>query len=425
VLISDESVLDGLEFTGDDSGYLFPYPSTLVRAHPDSGLTQAPELRLVNCVLRNTIAWGGPGALHNNGFHVVMDHCTLWNNEGTTAKSIANSAGTLSLRFSIVYGGYYMFDYIDDEIYDPNQTVSVHQCIIQDGFGGASSTYPSLTVLGYLTSQSTAATNTAGGSTLLYDIHGQNRPIAAVRDLGADEWLDSDGDTLPDWWEWHFFGLLSYNNGHDPDGDWYPNSWEYYWGLNPMLSFVDTDRDGLADYWEFSNFSTLIYGPNDNPDSDSLSNLLEFQLGTNPNVTDADGDGDGILDVDEMSWFGNLAQSYTSDFDGDGVPDGIEIYVTFTDPTNAQTYGIPDFQIYLGWQFGYNVAAGDVDGDGLGWAEEAALGTNPFLFDTDGDGLHDGIDPFPLQAGTPSTLISVAGPPQITLLTPPGAVLIP
>ena len=53
------------------------------------------------------------------------------------------------------------------------------------------------------------------------------------------------------------------------------------------------------------------------------------------------------------------------DIDGDGLPDGLE----------GDDVGGP---------------AGDVDGDGLTNEEEADLGTDPFLADTDGDGLLDG-----------------------------------
>ena len=38
----------------------------------------------------------------------------------------------------------------------------------------------------------------------------------------------------------------------------------------------------------------------------------------------------------------------------------------------------------------------DVDGDGLGLGEEHAQGTEPLNPDTDGDGIHDGVDPNPL-----------------------------
>jgi hypothetical protein len=43
------------------------------------------------------------------------------------------------------------------------------------------------------------------------------------------------------------------------------------------------------------------------------------------------------------------------------------------------------------------VAASDADGDVLTDAEEAALGTNRLLQDTDGDGVNDQDDAFPLD----------------------------
>ncbi len=420
VVLTDETVLDGIEITAGDDLMHYGFNGTLVVAQPDASLSLPPEIRLVNCILRDSYSWAGPGALENDGCILVLEHCTLWNNEGNTAQSIENIDGTVAIQYSIVYSPWSVYP----EIQDTAQGVTVHQSIVHGGFGGGIDSDPHLTFLGYLTAYSTAAINSGSGSTLQHDLHGQTRPIASIADLGADEWLDTDEDELPDWWEQHYFGHFSYHEANNPDGDIWQNWDEYFFGLNPMLPFEDVDRDGLDDAWEIEHFGHLLWGANDNPDGDSLPNWLEYQLGTNPDAFDVDGDGDGLLDADEMFWFGHLDQSYHSDFDGDSVPDGIEIYVTETDPTDPQTFAVPDLWLYIAWQLGYNLTSGDIDGDGLDWAEEAAIGTSPFLYDTDGDGLHDGIDPFPLHPSNPS-VTSVSGPPVLTLHSPPGASPVP
>ena len=48
---------------------------------------------------------------------------------------------------------------------------------------------------------------------------------------------------------------------------------------DPLL---DTDGDGLPDIWEYKYFDTLAYGPNDDPDGDGVSNLDEYLDHTDP-----------------------------------------------------------------------------------------------------------------------------------------------
>jgi hypothetical protein len=47
-----------------------------------------------------------------------------------------------------------------------------------------------------------------------------------------------------------------------------------------------------------------------------------------------------------------------------------------------------------------NVCDDDRDGDGISNSQEAGLGTNPDLADTDGDGTRDGADSCPLTSGS-------------------------
>jgi len=69
----------------------------------------------------------------------------------------------------------------------------------------------------------------------------------------------------------------------------------------------------------------------------------------------------------------------------------------------------------------------DVDGDGLTNAQEAALGTNPLAADSDADGVADGADVFPLDParsapGSPDP--SDTTPPHIQLVEPANAVFV-
>jgi hypothetical protein len=50
---------------------------------------------------------------------------------------------------------------------------------------------------------------------------------------------------------------------------------------DPLL---DTDGDGLPDIWEYKYFDTLAYGANDDPDGDGNSNLTEYLDGTDPTI---------------------------------------------------------------------------------------------------------------------------------------------
>ena len=47
--------------------------------------------------------------------------------------------------------------------------------------------------------------------------------------------LDSDQDTIPDWYEWHEFGHLSYSANSDPDGDGFSVADERRLGLSAVI----------------------------------------------------------------------------------------------------------------------------------------------------------------------------------------------
>ena len=158
---------------------------------------------------------------------------------------------------------------------------------------------------------------------------------------------------------------------------------------------MDSDGDGLSDDDE-----TLVYGTdpmNTDTDGDGVSDGQEVADGTDPldpaiyagaPGPDIDSDGDGLTDTDETDLYGTDPNN--SDTDGDGVGDGQEV-ADGTDPLDPNDYLEPGRL--------------DSDNDGLYDDDEIDIyGTDPFLWDTDGDGVDDGQEIYdgtdPLNPGS-------------------------
>ncbi len=254
----------------------------------------------------------------------------------------------------------------------------------------------------------------------------------------------------------------AYNRSNVIVRDTYTGSDNQKWKLELVNSSTDklkwdTDADGLPDGFEAYSLVDLGANPNlPDTDQDGLNDRLEMQLGTNP--ANADTDGDGLTDYEEnCGWQISLTyrnQPFTQhvwpyplqvDSDGDGLTDYQE-YLKKTNPRSKDTDGdgvsdydavnastlslqtpvllsIPlDFQTDPlpastledsdddglidavetdGWKINIRYAGGvnniletsdpwlkDTDGDGLTDDREYNL-TNPRSVDTDGDGLND------------------------------------
>ena len=108
--------------------------------------------------------------------------------------------------------------------------------------------------------------------------------VTTERPLG----LSSDGDPLPDEWEFAAFGSLDRDGSGDADGDGLADVEEWRAGTNPFVS--DTDGDGMPDAWEVAN-GLCPTDPADacgDSDGDGLSNDLEYRLGTDPHFSEPD-----------------------------------------------------------------------------------------------------------------------------------------
>ncbi|MFP6898992.1 MAG: hypothetical protein VCA38_20565 [Roseibacillus sp.] len=160
---------------------------------------------------------------------------------------------------------------------------------------------------------------------------------------------------------------------------------------------VDTDGDGFDDNYEIANvadgFDPTVDDSSEDPDNDGLDNGIELLIGTDPLKSDSDGDGvdDGQEDI-------TGTDPLNPDTDFDGLNDGDEI-TAGTDPFDPDTDfdGFEDgFEVdnaALGFDPTVDDGAGDFDGDGITNGDEFFITfTNPLKADTDGDGLDDGVE---------------------------------
>lgn len=190
------------------------------------------------------------------------------------------------------------------------------------------------------------------------DIDAEARPQGTAPDMGADEYIDSNGDGFADWWK--VMAGFGVNDYIDPDGNLntneLTNEQEYYAGTDPYAPLVDADSDGLSDSAE------IYYGsdPSDwDSDNDYLSDgferqytnlydLLQVDIATN------DYDNDGLAD-----WLESVYQTLPDDpdSDGDGVLDGTELQneTNPNDPTDADETEPEVFEIEIGcWEMGHD-----------------------------------------------------------------------
>jgi len=117
------------------------------------------------------------------------------------------------------------------------------------------------------------------------------------------QWIDTDGDGLPDAWELVYFRSLGASADGDPDNDGLSNLDEYFAQADPNMA--DTDADGKTDREEYERYFTNPANPD--TDGDGMPDGWEIDVGLDPSFADADADADedGLTN----------AQEYALDFD--------------------------------------------------------------------------------------------------------------
>ncbi|MDA8644650.1 hypothetical protein N9L50_05105, partial [Flavobacteriaceae bacterium] len=189
------------------------------------------------------------------------------------------------------------------------------------------------------------------------------------------------------------------NADDDDDNDGYPDSIEIQAGTNPLDKDdfpIDLDGDGISDIEEAilgtdpENSDTDGDGVNDFEDAFPLDAryFLDSDEDGIPDEIDPDDDNDGVLDGEDAF---PLDSEEQFDTDGDGIGDNkdkdddndgytdVDEILQGTDPKNP------------------NDSPLDSDNDGISDFLEELRGTDPNNPDTDGDGIIDGKDEFPLN----------------------------
>lgn len=92
------------------------------------------------------------------------------------------------------------------------------------------------------------------------DIDREQRIYGSFMDIGADEFIDTDSDGLPDWWEEKYFGSpIAAEPNANPDGDSWINIKEYNLSLNPKKAsnfYYYVDPVNGNDDW---NGTTMVW----------------------------------------------------------------------------------------------------------------------------------------------------------------------
>ena len=170
-------------------------------------------------------------------------------------------------------------------------------------------------------------------------------------------------------------------------------TWLDWWGnikIKSSMNYWEGRDQFPLDEKEWGDFDRDKIGDNadTNWDWDQLTNEQEKEAGTDPTWWDTDGDGEGDF------WDKAPLNKYAiNNLDGDQYPDEIwkdlnndgRINFWWRDSDN------PDFQD------GVSPVIADTDLDGDGINNNLEIVTDQWLFDTDGDGVSDSQDKFPIN----------------------------
>ncbi len=249
-------------------------------------------------VIQNRSILGGAGlGIGIDIDNITISNCIFWNGD-------AYSEFSGELRFLNIYSSIIRTEILGDE--------GDSEILTGD---------PALAYGGRLTTSSVAVN--AGSDSIYsifdFDYESRDASIDAV-DVGVDEFIDTDGDGLPDQWEIENSldhlddGSVNIENGAlgDPDEDGLSNLGEYVHGGLPHDP--DTDDDGYEDGLEVFHSPSSTDLRNPDTDGDLMWDGWEITMTLDPLVDDALDD----LDLDRypnvFEYFHNTDANNFNDF---------------------------------------------------------------------------------------------------------------
>lgn len=208
-----------------------------------------------NCGFQKNRAGGrytaNGGGISNSGSDVAIINCTLFQNQvvvsegGETAYGggVYNISSQPTVINSILWGNTAAND-IDNtlshfsQIYDhTDASATVSHCDIdQNGYTGNGNLRrpPLLATDLHLRAGSPCIAQADTASTPTLDVDDEDRPQGVAADMGFDEFLDTDGDQMPDFWEMaHELDTDQADADGDPDADGLTNLSEYILASHP------------------------------------------------------------------------------------------------------------------------------------------------------------------------------------------------
>lgn len=283
VAIAGESILDGFTLTGARIA------GSGAGLNVDASENESP--RILSSVITANIAGDSGGGISISSGDPIFTSVTVYGNYSV------NDGGALFVASEAAAAFYSSILWNDTgvaELGGQTDAVFVKESIIRNDYEGAvledsSISDPTLGFAGHLVSLSPALDFVASPAIPVrysrFDTDGEwrNATTDAV-DAGADEFVDSDSDGLPDWIE----SLGVSDVSLDFDSDTLTNLAEYQSQSSPLIN--DTDQDGLTDDAEIAQGTALLI---EDTDGDLMPDGWEITYSFDPlDATDGFGDAD-------------------------------------------------------------------------------------------------------------------------------------